>query len=224
MLNTKYAILIALAILAIAAKSQDVIFLKNGEEIPSIVKEVTETSIKYIRADNISGPLYSTRKAEVFMVKYENGTKDVFPVEKPMNNTRMLPPREQLPPPPSQPNPNNDKFRNYNFVKDRVVGTALVTAGSILIPTVSLPLFAAGSMMVYSASRHSGHQKDMEPMGPIGALSMIAGVAVLGGSVAMVAIGAKKIKRSKKFEMNNRQNTSMNLSLTPTGVGYALNF
>lgn len=210
--------------LTFIAKSQDILLLKNGEEIPSVVKEVSEFSIKYIRADNPNGPLYSIRKAEVFMVKYQNGTKDVFPVEKPMNNARMLPPREQLPPPPSLPNPNNDKFKNYNFVKDRVVGTALVTAGSILIPTVSLPLFAAGSMMVYSASRHSGHQKDMGPMGPVGALSMIAGVAVLGGSVAMVAIGAKKIKRSKKFEMNNRQNTSMNLSLTPTGVGYALNF
>lgn len=220
----KQLISITLVMLTFIVKSQDIVFLKNGEEIAASVKEVSEFSIKYIKADNPNGPLYSIRKAEVFMVKYQNGTKDVFPAEKPMNNARLLPPREQLPPPPAQSNFNNEKINNYNFVKDRVVGTALVTAGSVLIPTVSFPLFAVGSMMVYNSGRHSGHQKDLEPMGPVGALSMIAGVAVLGGSVAMIAIGAKKIKRSKKLEMQSRQSTSMNLSLSPTGVGYALNF
>jgi hypothetical protein len=57
---------------------QDIIVQKNGEEIKAKVDQVLDTEIKYRKADNLSGPLYSVKKADVFMIKYENGTKDVF--------------------------------------------------------------------------------------------------------------------------------------------------
>jgi len=62
----------------VLAHGQDIIVKKNGEEIKSKVEQVLDTEIKYRKSDNLTGPLYSVRKAEVFMIKYENGSKDVF--------------------------------------------------------------------------------------------------------------------------------------------------
>jgi hypothetical protein len=61
-----------------AVKGQDVIIKKNGDEIKAKVEQVLDTEIKYRRSDNLTGPVYSISKAEVFMIRYENGAKDVF--------------------------------------------------------------------------------------------------------------------------------------------------
>lgn len=60
------------------SNAQDIIFLKNGEEIKAKVKEVTQTEIKYLKFENQESPIYSLSKAQVLMVKYENGSKDIF--------------------------------------------------------------------------------------------------------------------------------------------------
>ena len=58
--------------------SQDNIILKNGDEIAAKVLEVTTDQIKYKKWENQEGPTYTSAKSEVFMIKYKNGTKDVF--------------------------------------------------------------------------------------------------------------------------------------------------
>jgi len=58
--------------------AQDIIILKNGEEIKSKVIEVSSDLIKYKKWENQEGPTYSSNKSDVFMIKYINGTKDVF--------------------------------------------------------------------------------------------------------------------------------------------------
>jgi len=58
--------------------SQDLIILKSGDEISSKVLEVNTDLVKYKKWTNKEGPTYSTAKAEIFMIKYANGTKDVF--------------------------------------------------------------------------------------------------------------------------------------------------
>jgi hypothetical protein len=60
------------------AFAQDVITLKTGDEIKSKVLEVGTNEIKYKKSDNLDGPSYSVAKSDVFMIKYENGSKDVF--------------------------------------------------------------------------------------------------------------------------------------------------
>lgn len=57
--------------------AQDAIIKNNGDEINGKVTEVTATEIKYKKADN-SDVTYSIAKTEVFIIKYANGTKDVF--------------------------------------------------------------------------------------------------------------------------------------------------
>lgn len=68
-------VLLAFAAVAVA---QDVITLKNGDEINGKVTKVTPTEIEYKLASNPDGPTYTKAVSEIFMVKYENGQKDVF--------------------------------------------------------------------------------------------------------------------------------------------------
>ena len=60
------------------AFAQDVITLKNGDDIQALVQEIGDIDIKYKKFENPTGPNYTLKKAEVFMIKYANGSKDVF--------------------------------------------------------------------------------------------------------------------------------------------------
>lgn len=58
----------------------DLIF-KDGSEIKVKVIEITSTEIKYKKCDFPDGPNYVVKKSEIFMVKYANGTREVFKTE-----------------------------------------------------------------------------------------------------------------------------------------------
>lgn len=58
--------------------SQDVITKRTGEDILAKISEVNQTEVKYRKFDNPTGPLFTISKAELLMIRYENGTKDVF--------------------------------------------------------------------------------------------------------------------------------------------------
>ena len=62
----------------IGLNAQDVLVLLNGDEIQCKVYEVGLEVIRIKRADNPGGPYYSIGKIDAFMIKYENGTKEVF--------------------------------------------------------------------------------------------------------------------------------------------------
>jgi len=69
--------------------SQDIITNKNGDEIKSKVLEITQTEIKYKKIGNANGPTYTIPKSDVFMIKYENGEKDVFGENNKMKNENI---------------------------------------------------------------------------------------------------------------------------------------
>jgi len=58
--------------------AQDIIIKKNGDEIKSKILEVAIDNVKYKKFENIDGPTYTISKEEIFMIRYENGNKDVF--------------------------------------------------------------------------------------------------------------------------------------------------
>ncbi len=70
------------AIMSLRCQAQDVIVKKSGEEINAKVEQISANEIKYRKADNQTGPVYTIPKSEVFMVKYANGARDVFSEEK----------------------------------------------------------------------------------------------------------------------------------------------
>jgi hypothetical protein len=74
----KLIFIIALVSLTSFANAQDTIILKNGNKISAHVIEVGVSEIKYYKTDNPNSPTYIETKENVFVIKYQNGTKDVF--------------------------------------------------------------------------------------------------------------------------------------------------
>lgn len=57
---------------------QDIITNKSGDDIQAKVTEITTTEIKYKKYDNQNGPIFTLLKSDVLMIRYENGSKDIF--------------------------------------------------------------------------------------------------------------------------------------------------
>ncbi|MBC7695997.1 MAG: hypothetical protein H7141_11195 [Burkholderiales bacterium] len=57
----------------------DLITMLNGEEISVKVIEINQSIVKYRTCDNLDGPLFIESKDKIFMIRYVNGTKEVFP-------------------------------------------------------------------------------------------------------------------------------------------------
>jgi hypothetical protein len=58
--------------------SQDIITKKTSEDIQAKVIEVTTTEVKYKKFDNQNGPTFTLLKSDILMIRYENGSKDIF--------------------------------------------------------------------------------------------------------------------------------------------------
>lgn len=58
--------------------AQDIIIKTDGAEISSMVMEITSESIKYKAASNPNGPIRNIDIQDVFMIIYQNGTREQF--------------------------------------------------------------------------------------------------------------------------------------------------
>jgi hypothetical protein len=77
----KAALLILLSLYTVTSFSQDLIIYKNGEELTVKVLRINKDDIIYKKSSNINGPEYTEEKNNIFMIKYKNGTKDIFQKE-----------------------------------------------------------------------------------------------------------------------------------------------
>ena len=62
-------------------KAQDIMTLRDGNDLAVKVTEINETEIKYKDFKNLDGPIRVIYKSDVFSIKYENGVKSVFNTE-----------------------------------------------------------------------------------------------------------------------------------------------
>jgi uncharacterized protein (TIGR02145 family) len=92
--------------------SQDVIFKKTGDEIQAKVLEILPDIVKYKKISNMEGPTYSILIEDVFMIKYQNGTKDVFNQNKPSTNLVNVPVN-------SNKNETKKKIEHSTFIDSR---------------------------------------------------------------------------------------------------------
>jgi len=72
------SLIMLVLLLPLGAMAQDQLLFLNGDEETVKIMEVTTDELKYKRWDNMDGPLFTVRKADLFMVKYANGTKEKF--------------------------------------------------------------------------------------------------------------------------------------------------
>lgn len=78
-MKRKITLLFLLLALACGATySQDVVIFKDGEEVLAKVLEITPDLVKYKLFSNLDGPIISVERPKVFMIKYENGSKQVL--------------------------------------------------------------------------------------------------------------------------------------------------
>ncbi len=156
--------------LSFTAYSQDIIIKKNGEEVKAKILEIGVTEIKYKRFDFQDGPVYSIGKAEVILVRYENGVNEVITTAPPATSPA---PATQAPaaPAPAPVQPENGRIENnmgtYRqngryISKTRVISllratndpeiitllkksNASKTTGNVIALGVGLPLIVVGS-------------------------------------------------------------------------------
>ena len=75
-----YSIILLVFAVLFTAQAQDVITLKNGEEIKAKVTEISTSEIKYKRFENQDGPTIVIAKSDVFIISYEGGRREVINV------------------------------------------------------------------------------------------------------------------------------------------------
>lgn len=74
----KHYLLILTMLLAVTAQAQDTIVLRNGDIKSVKVTEVSKYQVKYVLWDYQDGPVYVQENSDIFMVKYKNGTKELY--------------------------------------------------------------------------------------------------------------------------------------------------
>ena len=70
--------LAAMLLAAPALGAQDLLIRNSGEETEVKVLEVSRDYVKYRKFSNPDGPVFTVPVAEIFMIRYEDGTKTVF--------------------------------------------------------------------------------------------------------------------------------------------------
>ncbi|MBL7901423.1 MAG: hypothetical protein JNK73_05455 [Bacteroidia bacterium] len=89
--QTMKCIFFCLALFHGALKAQDKLVYTNGDELMVIVQEITDAEVKFLTADNPSGPLRSVSKSEIFCIYYKNGKKELFSTEINKSEPRYAP-------------------------------------------------------------------------------------------------------------------------------------
>lgn len=73
-----HALILCMLICVASAFAKDVITKTDGTKLDAKVEEITETVIKYRKATNPTGPVYTIPISSVATVLYENGDIDTF--------------------------------------------------------------------------------------------------------------------------------------------------
>lgn len=229
--------------------SQDIIMLKTGDEIQSKVVEVGIDIIKYNRFDNLTGPIYTVEKSKVFMIKYQNGSKDIFTeqnkitTEEPKSIVPNAPPTQTEITKPVESNllsleSNNEIFLNYKKLKPRQVSQLMSAYPEIqkeyktgrtyntIAKCIMVPLFASEALAIVQILNNKvDHISDM----PIINRKYGPTLIVMGGCfvsyVVVATIGNTKVMKS----VNNYNNkiapsTSFQFYLSPYSLGVAMKF
>jgi hypothetical protein len=90
-------------VISISAHSQDIIIKKTGDEVKVKIVEIGINEIKYKRFDFQDGPVYTISKADVVLIKYENGVNEVITSGNNNSNSNTNTTQTTVVPPPTNP-------------------------------------------------------------------------------------------------------------------------
>jgi len=148
-----------------ALYAQDIIYKTDGTEIKAKVSEITTETIKYKNYNQLEGPIRNILLSDVFMVVYEDGTREVIQENKEA-------------PKPSQSNITNETINAYatinlyrpymcsgNWVQYPVNTFINGNLISVLPPKFKLryKVYKEGVYEVYIISKGSGKKQPKHP-------------------------------------------------------------
>jgi hypothetical protein len=213
-MNHATLILFALVFTMSAAYSQDIITTKSGEDILAKISEVGHTEIKYKKFDNQDGPMFTLLKSDVLMIRYENGTKDIF-TEEPKNNT-IMPPKVSIPSLNTQDNKLFYAGKAEKYRKMKGTGATLTVMGGILLVVGVATLLNASSSTYTNSSGYT--QTSSSGNAAAGAVAYLLGVAGLGSGIPLWIVGAHQHRKyTQKLE-----GLSLRFNMNPQGKGLTL--
>lgn len=203
----KVIVFVSLILLANSGFAQDIIILKSGDEIQSQVEEVGTDIIKYHKFENLTGPIYSIEKTQVFMIKYKNGTKDVFNAESTPAVQQAMTPQATSPVQPAVQGVEELRYKKGGAVaiKDKYLskaecikifeanpdalrlynsGMKLITIGDIISYATLIPSLGVSIMV----------SKEILPVFPYAPVTIAVLTAGLVSSIVITVNGRHKIR------------------------------
>lgn len=199
----------AILLIAISVSAQDIIVKKSGDEIQSKVVEISSKEIKYKKFSNLEGPTYTMSKDEIFMLKYENGEKEVFDSSTNTNNKELsiglgqyyLGDKQLSKPEFIDLIKTNDRaYKEYKSFK-----FGFITSIILAVP--------GGALIGYGLVDESDLQ---------GAF-LGTGAICIGGSLVIALLSDYHRKNAMKI-FNTGKNTSFQFNYYGNGIGLAYNF
>lgn len=202
------------------SQAQDLLVYKNGDEQKVKVLEINTGDVKYKKWDNQQGPTYTVLKSELFMVKYQNGSKDVFKDETPAAPVLPSTPAVVIPVQPApvdnsaaieQQRRQENHDRNMALFRKKLgKGIGLTAAGGVLFVT-GLPLFAWGvsGYTAFSGIDQYGYGYNTLPF----EIGMVIGGAFTIASIPMLIVGP--INLAKSFKYRKMAKSGMSLAFEP---------
>jgi len=235
-------ILVVATLLSVAgAWAQDIITLRNGDDIEALVQEIGTDDVKYKKFENPNGPNYTLKKSEIFLIRYANGSKDVFKDEAPVpstNQTNAQSRNNNQPDPPVDYNTflqlrkDDDKMAEFLKTNDRYLyeqfyrGASLRNTGGGLLAT-GLIFTVAGVVMGIAGSDNADNG---DTWIIVGSVTLAVGQIFIITSIPISATGGGLKRRAadnyeeKYFNYRTTFHPSWNLGITGNGVGLALKF
>lgn len=228
--------------------SNDIIITKQKEQIQAKVMEIGTDVVKYKRADNIEGPVYSISKSAIVSIMYANGTVDIFgnevnTVEQPINRVKEADPVQSSTSKTTETTLSKplieysgDSWSGYHFYKDGVMISKSEAYSFISTSTQAMSYwdkakrnstwgwilfgFAMGDAVVAGVGLGVGASE-------LGLAFTIEALALgTGASVCLARVNPARKSAASTYNAAVKSNNKVSLNFTSTtnGVGLALNF
>ena len=153
-MKSGFILFFSLIFLLPEAFSQDLITTKTGRDISGLVQEVTKTAIIYQRNDSV----FTIPKAEIFMVKYANGSKADYGAKNTAKAEALLALQAGgLSVDSLRKTGFRDAAKHYRGYKDAATGTFIST---LLFPPAGL-IVAVGTASTIPNTRNLNYPSDM---------------------------------------------------------------
>lgn len=198
-----FLVFLIYVVTALSASAQDTLVMRNGDQLLVKIEVIDVSEISYRKFDNLNGPLHIVAKADVFMVKYQNGTHDVFssaeaPLATPPTTTTHPPRDDRHVRDNRDTRDNHRRYRNYEqlhkMAASRTVAGAVITSVGVVFLASGITLTATEMQAAMNRSRNSSMERAIA-----GTLLTIAGIPCSIIGPILLGRGAKYRRQAQEM-------------------------